>query len=668
MNLLLALLGLAFSMLKGTLQSMVLLYPSYKTYKALESRRLRAAQGMLVYWCIFGVVTSMKEFADEIMGKWSNFFVWKISVTVLRLVPLIMGPDRLYHILVAPFFAAHEAEVDTVVEKAREVRTKAKEAVPAMKEEGVVAGASHAAHKVADLLQEDGEQLVHTIVERTEEVKHAIEDKTAKIGLTWDERGIGGLFAAFIREFEVARDASVEYLSRQWIKHGPVIKKNGSKWANNAKQAYMSKAPIVKERVRGAIVPRVQPLVQKVDGSVRPFVRRQSERVQQLWVRHGGPVRNLWLNRIEPMWSTRIEPWIMHSFLPAVRETIVVVWHMIMDKLNPPPEHVRVRRAENRKRRREEHEAKAQWKRRGLRKKESGKEERKQETATARAGEEKSDESVVAERPSEGVTEAPSADIGLRHRESATTGGRRHSGISRRQHRAASRERESEESSKVDEERMVEKAKLGQQAEKPQRLAQETVPQQYKEQPQPASTAEKQAEIVERLKGADRTASMSADEQAPAESAELEKSPTDPKERRDLHRALEEAEEAAAVAATSAPAASTAAKPADVDEEKVNESGADIRSHEEKKQQSGKKQTAAHQSEAKSQTIEHETVEGSSSAGNKHAYGGSGGENKKQRWQPKHTEAGTEGGEKKGHAGAAWEGEPSTTRATQQVQ
>jgi hypothetical protein len=55
------LLGLSLTLTKGAFQALAVIYPSYKTWKALESRSLKASQSMLLYWCITAFVSALKE-------------------------------------------------------------------------------------------------------------------------------------------------------------------------------------------------------------------------------------------------------------------------------------------------------------------------------------------------------------------------------------------------------------------------------------------------------------------------------------------------------------------------------------------------------------------------------------------------------------------------------
>ena len=51
---------------------------------------------MLLYWCMTAFVNAGKEIVDQILGTYSNIFIWKFTVLALRAAPLVIGPERMY--------------------------------------------------------------------------------------------------------------------------------------------------------------------------------------------------------------------------------------------------------------------------------------------------------------------------------------------------------------------------------------------------------------------------------------------------------------------------------------------------------------------------------------------------------------------------------------------
>jgi hypothetical protein len=57
---------------------------------------------MLLYWCMTAFVNAAKEIVDQILGTYSNIFIWKFTVLALKAAPLIIGPERMYVYIYTP--------------------------------------------------------------------------------------------------------------------------------------------------------------------------------------------------------------------------------------------------------------------------------------------------------------------------------------------------------------------------------------------------------------------------------------------------------------------------------------------------------------------------------------------------------------------------------------
>lgn len=362
---------LGFTLLRGMLQALAVIYPSYKTFKAIESRSLRAAQGMLVYWCIQGAVNALKEFLDPVLGTFSSFFVWKLFILGLKLAPLAAGPDRLYDLLVKPVFEATEPGVDAVVEEAHKLKSIAKDAVPAVKSGD------------AEQIKAKGAEILGTVKEDAvalaSNVKESLVEKQQEVKLAFDKEGIMGVLDMIVAKFEVVRDVVVNVLGGQWEQHGPMIKKQSAQLTDKSIKLYQTHGPVIKQKAVDTyttqIAPRIQPAVQ--------FASTQTAKVNQLWIEKGGPVRSFTNekvlpfyrtqfmpfvnNKALPLWQNKIDPFLRHALLPAVYETIVSIKDRLVDLIISPTDDVKTQRAHSKKLRKEKSEARASasWKRRG---------------------------------------------------------------------------------------------------------------------------------------------------------------------------------------------------------------------------------------------------------------------------------------------------------------
>jgi hypothetical protein len=328
------------------------LYPGFKSYKALESRNLHDAQAMLLYWCVTAFINSGKEMVDQVMGTYSNFVLWKLTVLALKAAPLIIGPDRLYNLIVQPLYASNEEAVDAVVVEAHKIRSIAEDAVPSAKS-GDLAAVKEKGAEIAQIIREDTHDIVAASVtsirDSALELSGSLQARSAELGIAINKRGVIGVLDTVVARFEALRDVLAQVLGDQWAQHGPFIKVKTRIAANKAVQLYDTHVPVLKQKASEVyntkVLPRVQPHLTKVsekyNQSVRPFVLAKVERVQGLWTQHGGPVRSAYTNQALPLYNEKIRPFVLHFLIPAVLEMFIELKNRIADLSSPPTEAVR---------------------------------------------------------------------------------------------------------------------------------------------------------------------------------------------------------------------------------------------------------------------------------------------------------------------------------------
>lgn len=357
-GLIFSLIGLSYTLAKGAISALTVIYPSYKSYKALESRSLEASQAMLLYWCIIAFVGAVKEFTDQLLGTYANFFIWKFAILGLKAAPLILGPDRLYNSIVKPLFAANEESVDAVVDEARKVKSIASSAAPKIKS-GDTQAAKGAAAEIAGVVQKDAADLVHTIQAQALELTDQLQAKSAELGVVWDKKGVAGMLDRTIDWVEQAREFGMSFASDRWQEHGPMIKSHAATLQGKAGQY----APVAKERALGvwqsSVQPKLAPVMSQYDSKLKPFVLSKADQVNTLWIEKGGPVRSFYLQRAQPFLNTQLKPfvtravipWLVDSFLPAVYETLIALKDRITDLAATPSDEVKAHRAHHKRRR-----------------------------------------------------------------------------------------------------------------------------------------------------------------------------------------------------------------------------------------------------------------------------------------------------------------------------
>lgn len=356
---LLFLLGLSLVLTKGAFQALAVIYPSYKTYKALESRSLKASQAMLLYWCTTAFVNAAKEFADQLLGSYANFAVWKLCVLALKAAPLLIGPDRMYNTLVKPIFEAQEGHVDAVVEEVNKVTDLAKEAVPAIKE-GDVDAAKEVAGEIVEQIKSS--ELVQSVQEKALELTKTLEAKSAEYGFAWNRAGLLGVLEQTIAQFEVARDCLTRLAEDQWEQHGPFVLRQTETIRVKATEY----APIAKQKAVAIwdrqVAPRVQPIVaagQQKYSLVKSMVLARKDQTVALWQQHGGPVRRVYSgqvrpflrHQVQPFVTQRVIPFLVDVVLPQMYETLLAMKNQLQDIIRPPTEEIKAGRAHHKRRR-----------------------------------------------------------------------------------------------------------------------------------------------------------------------------------------------------------------------------------------------------------------------------------------------------------------------------
>merc|ERR1712070_423653 len=88
------------------------LYPTYQSYKALESNRTDAAAQWLTYWVTFSLFTVIELVGGSLLS-WIPFYSFlKLGFLSWLLLPKFKGASKLYQSGVQPLIRKHEAKID----------------------------------------------------------------------------------------------------------------------------------------------------------------------------------------------------------------------------------------------------------------------------------------------------------------------------------------------------------------------------------------------------------------------------------------------------------------------------------------------------------------------------------------------------------------------------
>mmetsp|Transcript_22935 Transcript_22935/g.74727 ORF Transcript_22935/g.74727 Transcript_22935/m.74727 type:complete len:160 (-) Transcript_22935:73-552(-) len=103
-------------------------YPSYASYKALESKTPEAAAQWLTYWLVFSLFTVFEFCTGPLLNLLPLYYVLKLSFILWLQLPQTKGASRLFVTWIQPNIKKHEEAIDQALEEGlRTGETKLKE-------------------------------------------------------------------------------------------------------------------------------------------------------------------------------------------------------------------------------------------------------------------------------------------------------------------------------------------------------------------------------------------------------------------------------------------------------------------------------------------------------------------------------------------------------------
>jgi len=94
------------------------IYPTYCSFKALETKHSHDDTKWLTYWVVFGFMSVIDSFADVILAVVPFYWLAKVVFLAWCFAPYDHnGSGFVYSSLVKPFFLKHEKKLDKVMNK-----------------------------------------------------------------------------------------------------------------------------------------------------------------------------------------------------------------------------------------------------------------------------------------------------------------------------------------------------------------------------------------------------------------------------------------------------------------------------------------------------------------------------------------------------------------------
>ena len=93
------------------------LYPAWKSFKALESKDDNDDTDWLHYWCVFGFFCILDEFAGFLLAFIPMYFFLKVLFFMWMFLPTTKGAEKVYRFLVRPILHKYESQIDDSISK-----------------------------------------------------------------------------------------------------------------------------------------------------------------------------------------------------------------------------------------------------------------------------------------------------------------------------------------------------------------------------------------------------------------------------------------------------------------------------------------------------------------------------------------------------------------------
>lgn len=104
----------------GILTSLVgFVYPAFKSFEAIETKRKGDDTQWLVYWVIFSFFTIMETFTEYLLYWIPFYYAFKIAFLLWAMLPQTKGAQLLYDTFLKDFMKKNESKIDKVMEDAK---------------------------------------------------------------------------------------------------------------------------------------------------------------------------------------------------------------------------------------------------------------------------------------------------------------------------------------------------------------------------------------------------------------------------------------------------------------------------------------------------------------------------------------------------------------------
>ncbi|XP_067951295.1 receptor expression-enhancing protein 1-like isoform X2 [Watersipora subatra] len=96
-----------------------LLYPAYRSYKAIKSRSAPLYVKWMMYWIVFAIFYNVETFSDLLLSWFPMYYEMKAIFVIWLLSPSTQGSQVLYQMYIHPHLLKHEEEIELALQKVK---------------------------------------------------------------------------------------------------------------------------------------------------------------------------------------------------------------------------------------------------------------------------------------------------------------------------------------------------------------------------------------------------------------------------------------------------------------------------------------------------------------------------------------------------------------------
>uniref|UniRef100_A0A0G4FGB8 Receptor expression-enhancing protein n=1 Tax=Chromera velia CCMP2878 TaxID=1169474 RepID=A0A0G4FGB8_9ALVE len=147
------------------------IYPAYKSFKAIESRKKEEDKLWLTYWVVYALFSTLEVFADIILFWVPFYYLCKLVFLIWCMHPSSKGSVVCYNNLVRPFLMHHQKAIDGAFEDVRKsIGGAANQGVSALEELDVGVVVESATRQFQKTVGGKGKGVVKKVIQEAQRV------------------------------------------------------------------------------------------------------------------------------------------------------------------------------------------------------------------------------------------------------------------------------------------------------------------------------------------------------------------------------------------------------------------------------------------------------------------------------------------------------------------